>query len=118
MDVESAEKLVAFLGLEGAEAKTTVEVLVASVPMKGQLDWSLAVQDPTIYRLHEVNQIYGLTLKELIQEKFGDGIMSAIDFTMELEKEQDPKGDRVKIIMSGKFLPYKKWWKQIMKNKS
>jgi cyanate lyase len=54
-------------------------------------------------------QVYGMPLKAVIQEKFGDGIMSAIDFTLDVEKEADPKGDRVKIIMSGKFLPYKKW---------
>ena len=54
-------------------------------------------------------QIYGLPLKDVIQELFGDGIMSAIDFTMNVEKEEDPKGDRVKITLSGKFLPYKKW---------
>jgi cyanate lyase len=54
-------------------------------------------------------QVYGFPIKEVIQEKFGDGIMSAIDFTLDVEKEVDPKGDRVKITMSGKFLPYKKW---------
>lgn len=65
--------------------------------------------DPLIYRFYEIMQVYGLPLKDVIQEKFGDGIMSAIDFTLDVEKEEDPKGDRVKIIMSGKFLPYKKW---------
>ena len=54
-------------------------------------------------------QVYGMPLKAMIHEKFGDGIMSAIDFTLDVEKEEDPKGDRVKLIMSGKFLPYKKW---------
>ncbi|WP_427159827.1 cyanase [Aliinostoc sp. HNIBRCY26] len=65
--------------------------------------------DPLIYRFYEIMQVYGFPLKDVIQEKFGDGIMSAIDFTMDVEKEADPKGDRVKITMSGKFLPYKKW---------
>ena len=65
--------------------------------------------DPLVYRFYEIMQVYGLPLKDVIQEMFGDGIMSAIDFTMQVEKEVDPKGDRVKIIMSGKFLPYKKW---------
>ncbi len=65
--------------------------------------------DPLIYRFYEIMQVYGMALKEVIQEKFGDGIMSAIDFTMDVEKEEDPKGDRVKIVMSGKFLSYKKW---------
>jgi cyanate lyase len=65
--------------------------------------------DPLVYRFYEIMQVYGLPLKDVIQEMFGDGIMSAIDFTMQVEKEVDPKGDRVKITMSGKFLPYKKW---------
>ena len=65
--------------------------------------------DPLIYRFFEINFVYGTTLKELIHEKFGDGIMSAIDFTMDVEKVSDPKGDRVKVTMNGKFLPYKKW---------
>ena len=65
--------------------------------------------DPLVYRFYEIMQVYGLPLKDVIQEMFGDGIMSAIDFTMQVEKEVDPKGDRVRIIMSGKFLPYKKW---------
>jgi cyanate lyase len=62
-----------------------------------------------MYRFHEINLVYGETLKELIHERFGDGIMSAIDFTMDVEKVEDPKGDRVKVTMCGKFLPYKKW---------
>ena len=65
--------------------------------------------DPLLYRFHEILQVYGLPLKDVIQEMFGDGIMSAIDFTLDVEKEADPKGDRVKITLSGKFLPYKKW---------
>lgn len=65
--------------------------------------------DPLIYRLYEIMQVYGYPLKSVIHEKFGDGIMSAIDFTMEVEKEPNPQGDRVKVTMSGKFLPYKKW---------
>jgi cyanate lyase len=65
--------------------------------------------DPLLYRFHEILQVYGLPLKDVIQETFGDGIMSAIDFTMDVEKEPDPNGDRVKITMSGKFLSYKRW---------
>jgi cyanate lyase len=65
--------------------------------------------DPLIYRFYEIMQVYGMPLKSVIHEKFGDGIMSAIDFTMNVDKEEDPKGDRVVITMSGKFLPYKKW---------
>jgi cyanate lyase len=72
--------------------------------------WQLAVpQDPLIYRLYEVVGVYGDTLKELIHEKFGDGIMSAIDFTMSVDKEENPKGDRVVITMNGKFLRYNSW---------
>ena len=65
--------------------------------------------DPLIYRFYEIMQVYGMPLKSVIHEKFGDGIMSAIDFTMNVDKEEDTKGDRVVITMSGKFLPYKKW---------
>ena len=73
--------------------------------------------DPLVYRFYEIMQVYGMPIKEVVHEKFGDGIMSAIDFTLEVEKEEDPKGvseaspkeTRVKVIMNGKFLPYKKW---------
>jgi len=65
--------------------------------------------DPVIYRLYEIVGVYGDTIKELIHEKFGDGIMSAIDFSMRIDKEENPAGDRVVITMNGKFLPYKSW---------
>ncbi|MGI9276542.1 MAG: cyanase [Endozoicomonas sp.] len=65
--------------------------------------------DPLIYRLYEIVGVYGETLKEVIQEKFGDGIMSAIDFSMDVDKQEDPKGDRVVLTMNGKFLPYSSW---------
>ena len=77
-------------------------------PSKGSLGATIST-DPLIYRFHEVVQVYGTTLKELIHEKFGDGIMSAIDFEMDVQKKEDPKGDRVVVTRSGKFLPYKKW---------
>ena len=77
-------------------------------PSKGSLGDTIAT-DPLIYRFHEIVQVYGTTLKELIHEKMGDGIMSAIDFEMYVEKVPDPKGDRVKVTMHGKFLPYRKW---------
>jgi cyanate lyase len=76
------------------------------VPYKGSLPTAIPT-DPLIYRFHELVSVYGTTFKELIHEEFGDGIMSAIDFKMDLTREPDPKGDRVKIVMSGKFLPYK-----------
>lgn len=72
--------------------------------------WDQAVpQDPLIYRLYEIVGVYGDTLKELIHEEFGDGIMSAIDFSMHVAREENPKGDRVVVTMNGKFLPYKAW---------
>ena len=76
------------------------------VPYKGSLPTSVPT-DPLIYRFYELVNVYGTTFKELIHEEFGDGIMSAIDFKMDLQREPDPKGDRVSITMSGKFLPYK-----------
>jgi len=76
------------------------------VPYKGSLPTTVPT-DPLIYRFYELVNVYGTTLKELIHEEFGDGIMSAIDFKMDLTREPDPKGDRVQIVMSGKFLPYK-----------
>ena len=76
------------------------------VPYKGSLPTAIPT-DPLIYRFYELVNVYGTTLKELIHEEFGDGIMSAIDFKMDLTREPDPKGDRVQIVMSGKFLPYK-----------
>jgi cyanate lyase len=76
------------------------------VPYKGSLPTTVPT-DPLIYRFYELVNVYGTTLKELIHEEFGDGIMSAIDFEMDLTREPDPKGDRVRIVMSGKFLPYK-----------
>ncbi|MHB1403934.1 MAG: cyanase [Thiobacillus sp.] len=65
--------------------------------------------DPLIYRWYEMLNVYGETIKEMINEKFGDGIMSAIDFTMNVDRQEDPKGDRVLVTISGKFLPYKSW---------
>ena len=97
-----AAKLVSFLGLP-SEAKA----VLMEYPTK---EWDKSVpQDPLIYRLYEVVGVYGDTLKEVIQEKFGDGIMSAIDFSMEVDKEENPKGDRVILTLNGKFLPYKSW---------
>jgi cyanate lyase len=88
-------------GLEEQERKW-----LTVVPYKGSLPTSVPT-DPLIYRFYELVSVYGTTFKELIHEEFGDGIMSAIDFTMELKRVPDPKGDRVGIAMSGKFLPYK-----------
>jgi cyanate lyase len=65
--------------------------------------------DPLLYRFFEILQVYGLPLKDVIQEKFGDGIMSAIDFTLRVDRQDDPKGERVVVTMNGKFLPYRRW---------
>ena len=100
---EQAVKLLEALGL-GQDYLPDL----TNFPVKGGLMPTVPV-DPLLYRFYEIMQVYGLPLKDVIQEMFGDGIMSAIDFTMQVEKEADPKGDRVKITMSGKFLPYKKW---------
>jgi len=78
------------------------------VPYKGSLPIAVPT-DPLIYRFYELVNVYGTTIKSLIHEEFGDGIMSAIDFSMSLQRESDPKGDRVRIVMSGKFLPYKSY---------
>jgi cyanate lyase len=100
---EQALKLLGALGLDNALAPA-----LTSFPVKGGLE-PVVPTDPLIYRFYEIMQVYGLPLKDVIQETFGDGIMSAIDFTMNVEKEEDPRGDRVKITLSGKFLPYKRW---------
>ena len=76
------------------------------VPYKGSLPTAVPT-DPLIYRWYEIVNVYGTTIKELIHEEFGDGIMSAIDFSMDIQREPDPKGDRVRVVLSGKFLPYK-----------
>ena len=81
---------------------------LSTPPVKGCLD-PVIPSDPLIYRFYEIMQVYGLPMKDVIQEKFGDGIMSAIDFSIEVDKVEDPKGDRVLVKMCGKFLPYKKW---------
>lgn len=99
---EEASKLLHVLGLsEDLAAELT------TYPVKGL--GPVVPTDPLIYRFYEIMQVYGMPMKDVIQEKFGDGIMSAIDFTLNIEKVEDPKGDRVKVIMDGKFLPYKKW---------
>jgi cyanate lyase len=94
--------------LDALELDRSLVPTLTSYPVKGGLMPTVPV-DPLLYRFYEIMQVYGLPLKDVIQELFGDGIMSAIDFTMQVDREPDPKGDRVKITMSGKFLPYKSW---------
>jgi len=99
-EAENAAKL---LNLNAAEAG-----LLTESPYRGSLA-TVPPSDPLIYRFYELVQTYGTTWKALIEEEFGDGIMSAIDFDMQIERQPDPKGDRVRITMSGKFLPYKRY---------
>jgi len=97
-----ADKLCAFL-----ELPPEVSTALQAFPHKS---WEKEVpQDPVVYRLYEIVGVYGDTIKEVIHEKFGDGIMSAIDFSMHIDKEDNPAGDRVVLTMNGKFLPYKTW---------
>jgi cyanate lyase len=103
MTAETAQKTADLLGLTAAEAD-----LLAAIPYRGSLPTAVPT-DPLIYRFYELVSVYGTTWKELIQEEFGDGIMSAIDYDMTLERQPDQKGDRVKIVMSGKFLSYKRY---------
>lgn len=101
--IEEATKIVTTLGLPESMAE-----LLTIPPLKGSLEPQIPT-DPLIYRFYEIMQVYGMPIKAIVHEKFGDGIMSAIDFSLEVEKVEDPQGDRVQIIMCGKFLPYKKW---------
>ncbi len=102
-DAEELQKLADALGLP-VESLESLSI----PPLKGSLEPEIPT-DPLIYRFYEIMQVYGMPLKSVIHDKFGDGIMSAIDFTLEVDKVEDPKGDRVKVTMCGKFLPYKKW---------
>jgi len=103
MSEQEAHTLTALLGVS-----TEVAEALQMIPMKGSLDQTVPT-DPLIYRFHEITQVYGTTIKALIHEMFGDGIMSAIDFELDIQREEDPKGDRVIVTMNGKFLPYRKW---------
>ena len=102
--------------LDSSEAATLTETLdlgadvgeaLMAFPMKGQ--GQVIPSDPLIYRFFEIAYVYGPSVKSVVHEMFGDGIMSAIDFSLNVDRVEDPKGDRVQITMTGKFLPYKKW---------
>jgi cyanate lyase len=82
--------------------------LLQQVPYRGSLPTAIPI-DPLIYRFYEITQVFGTTLKALIEEEFGDGIMSAIDFELNVDRISDPKGDRVNVTLNGKFLPYRKY---------
>ena len=100
---EQAERAARLFELDDDEQR-----ILQEIPYRGSLP-TVVPTDPLIYRFYELVQVYGTTWKELIQEEFGDGIMSAIDFDMSIERQPDPKGDRVKLTLSGKFLPYKEY---------
>jgi cyanate lyase len=102
LEKPAAEAVTELLGL-GED----VAVALQQFPLK---TWEQTIPtDPVIYRWYEIVGVYGETIKEIINEKFGDGIMSAIDFSMQIDKQEDPKGDRVVVTLNGKFLPYKSW---------
>lgn len=103
LSAEEARKLDEVLG-----TSPSVTAELRDPPHKGALDTTVPV-DPLIYRFHEITQVYGTAMKAVIHEMFGDGIMSAIDFEIDVRKDEDPAGDRVVVTYSGKFLPYRKW---------
>jgi cyanate lyase len=105
MLIDTAAKLCAALDLDDGVRDALLEF-----PTKGNsIEGKVVPTDPLLYRFYEILCVYGTSLKDVIQEKFGDGIMSAIDFTLEVRKEENPKGDRVVVVMNGKFLPYKRF---------
>ncbi len=103
LPADAARQIGHQLGLDEYEVK-----LLQQPPYRGSLPTEVPT-DPLIYRFYELVSVYGTTFKALIHEEFGDGIMSAIDFRMNISREPDPAGDRVAIAMSGKFLPYKRY---------
>ena len=116
-EVWTTAALLGQMGMGEAEAAAAAQALgldaraqalLCECPTKGSLD-PLVPVDPLLYRFYEILQVYGTTIKALIHEKCGDGIMSAIDFEMAIERVADPKGDRIKVTMNGKFLPYRVW---------
>jgi cyanate lyase len=103
MSAEEADKVADVLGLDGE-----VSTALAQIPSRGAFDGGVPV-DPLLYRFFEIIQVFGPAIKAVIHEKFGDGIMSAIDFELDIQRKPDPKGDRVLLTMDGKFLGYRKW---------
>ena len=103
MSAEEAQRVVDILELPHEVADA-----LQRVPMRGGLEETIP-KDPLIYRFYEIVHVYGPTIKAVVHEMFGDGIVSAIDFEMDIQKVDDPKGARVLLTMNGKFLPYRKW---------
>src|ERR1700677_524244 len=100
---DEAQKCGHLLGLNEDEI-----TILQCVPYRGSLPTTVPV-DPLVYRFYEITQVFGTTLKALIEEEFGDGIMSAIDFELNVDRIADPTGDRVQVAFKGKFLPYRKY---------
>ncbi len=100
--LDEIEKLKSVLPLTDEQCAS-----LAECPLKGL--GPVVPTDPLIYRFYEIMQVYGMPMKAIIHDKFGDGIMSAVDFSLNIDKVEDPKGDRVVVTMNGKFLPYKKF---------
>ena len=98
-----AEKIGKLLDLD----EEVVQILT-QIPFRGDVV-KMPPTDPGLYRLYEMLLVYGPTIKELIQEKLGEGIMSAIDFELDVQKKENPNGDRIVVTLNGKFLPYRKW---------
>lgn len=103
MSPEEAQTVGEALGLDAEVASA-----LARIPTRGAFNGDVPV-DPLLYRLFEIIQVFGPAVKAVINERFGDGIMSAIDFELGIQRKPDPKGDRVLITLDGKFLPYRKW---------
>lgn len=103
MDATEAKKLTDFLGLD-SQVASALQIYA----YRGDSQ-EMPPTDPLIYRFYEINMIYGKTMRAIIHEKFGEGIMSAIDYNMNIEKIPNPNGDRIRVTLEGKFLPYKKW---------
>ena len=103
LSAEEADALAAALGVDASECRP-----LTVIPTRGALDAAVPV-DPLLYRFYEIIQVFGPAMKAVIHEKFGDGIMSAIDFRASIERVPDPAGDRVVVTYDGKFLPYRKW---------
>lgn len=103
MAIEEADALAGALDLDGE-----VTAALQQIPFRGAYGGEVPV-DPLLYRLFEIIQVFGPAIKAVMNEKFGDGIMSAIDFEIDIERKPDPKGDRVRITLDGKFLGYRKW---------
>jgi len=100
------ETLMDYLNVADPKIRHSLKIILTQPALKGVTEGPM---DPTVYRFYEILQVYGSSFKALINEKFGDGVMSAVDLTVDLDKEKRADGEYVKVVLQGKFLPYKKW---------